>query len=108
MLNRKTAYLDFKNMNNCEVGHTVYVDSIVTRDGYEIFELHRSEAADDCGIYVKNLNARYFHFAISNIGIPYVYDIYSNIIVGGRLSDTSCRLDGEVFTQLRNKYNFNQ
>ncbi|MBP2847413.1 hypothetical protein J8655_18370 [Dickeya oryzae] len=99
MFFRETVYLDFKNTNNEEMGHSVYKDTTVTNDNFEIFELHRSQAADNSGILVKNLNSRFFHVAISQDGIPYVYDADNQKIIC-RLSDMTCRLDGVLYTDL--------
>lgn len=98
MAYRETIYLDFRNIDNSEVGHSAYKTPILSNGEYQVFELHKSEAADNSGINVKSIGVRFMHVAVRNNGIPYLYDIHSSQVFGGRLSEMECRMDGIPYT----------
>lgn len=103
MDNRETLYLDFQNINNAEVGHSMYAEPIFSNDEFQVFECHESKAADNYGILDKTKSVRYFHIAIKNNGIPYLFDMETQKMVAGPLSEMECRLDGTTYTEWRGK-----
>ncbi|MEQ0423246.1 hypothetical protein [Klebsiella sp. JB_Kp036] len=102
---RKTLYLHIRSTNtpHNEIGCSVYADPILSNDNLHIFQIFNSKAADSSGIYVTNLGTRFWHVAIDNNGIPYIFDKENSKIIGGPLGNMECYMNNIPYNTWRRK-----
>lgn len=96
---KKFVSLDFiPPQGGSSMSQTCYADSIYDKHSMlEIFKIHVSENTGG-GIYDKSNGIIYTHIAVSEEGIPFIYDVYEKKTLG-RLSYLTCTIDGKLYSR---------